>query len=272
MILAGGYRAFFKAERQTPGMSWSLALEAWALGQAARVGIPVPKVMGVDCSEKRFPFRWLLLSAVPGVHLTEAALESRVEADVLRHCGALMVRLHAVLTDGFGPLDDELFLKAGAVSGTHKSWREIQMEAAQSDARALVREGLLSRGQAARCLSLVEGRVPDLRQGHLIHGDFDRGHVFVDPSTGTLTGIIDFGARESADPEWELSWPSIFDGEETAARIKEGYLQAGGSFDSGVLGCYILARLLWLLGYRHRRGDPSGVRAAREQLLRVLDE
>ena len=257
VMLSGGRRAYLKAETRTPGKSFSLALEAWALEQAAAVGVPVPAPLALDCSESRFPFRWLLLSALPGVHLTDANLGPVQEAAVLRECGEFLTRLHGIRTDGFGPLDDELYLSTGIVRGSEASWRSFILRQARSDAGLLAGAGLLSESEAEGCLTAVAAGVPEREQGWLTHGDFDRGHVFVNPATGRLLGVIDFGARESADPEWELSWPSIFDTEEAAAATMQGYREAGGRLNPAVLDCYILVRLLWLTRWRHDAADPA---------------
>jgi aminoglycoside phosphotransferase (APT) family kinase protein len=267
LVLPGDKRAFLKAETRAPGQGWSIALEAWSLEKAAALGIPAPQPLALDCSETNVPFRWLLLSAVSGIHLTDAALASSGEAGVLRQCGAMLTKLHQLQTEGFGPLDDDLYLDEGTVSGTHLTWRSYLLDRARAFAASLIELGLLTEKDAASCLADIAARVPHLTQGHLIHGDFDRGHVFVNPTTGGLCGIIDFGARKSADAGWELSWPSIFDRSDAAAAVIEGYTQAGGSVDQDVLDCYILVRLLWLARYRYERGQSVEALAARDRIL-----
>lgn len=42
----------------------------------------------------------------------------------------------------------------------------------------------------------------------LLHGDFSEEHVLVDPGTGFVTGVIDFGDSGLGDPAYDV-WPSL---------------------------------------------------------------
>ena len=81
---------FFKIEISIAYGFPSLALEQWALEKAAEIGLPVPEPVARDCSESKFPFRWLLLSALPGISLKGAGLAPAAEAKVVRQTGALL--------------------------------------------------------------------------------------------------------------------------------------------------------------------------------------
>jgi aminoglycoside 2''-phosphotransferase len=45
----------------------------------------------------------------------------------------------------------------------------------------------------------------------LIHGDFGGGNILVDPSTGTLTGVVDFGSAHVDDPAVDFAAASTID-------------------------------------------------------------
>ncbi len=103
--------------------------------------------------------------------------------------------------------------------------------------------------------------MPALTRGRLLHGDFDRSHIFVEPRSGSLTGIIDFGDRESGDPEWEMGGFWLWEGERYLAPAVEGYEMAGDAIDGELVRHYGLARLLGVMRRRHEAGRGDAVAA-----------
>jgi len=262
---------FFKREVPIAYGFPELALEQWALVQAASMGLQVPEPLALDCSEAKFPFRWLLLSALPGLSLPDARLAPDAEAKVVRQTGALLYRLHQVRVEGFGPLQDDEYLRTGRVRGAADDWRCLIVGAGRDDAEYLARTGVLTPSEGARVTSFIEAGVPELDSGQLLHGDVQRAHIFVEPY-GWVTGIIDFGGRESGDPEWEMSWVVLREDEEFIRALFEGYREVGGRLNEQTLNCYLAVRLLRMICRRVSiDGMPeSDVSAMKDRLLGLL--
>lgn len=263
---------FFKIEISIAYGFPSLALEKWTLEQAAEIGLPVPEPLAVHCSESKFPFRWLLLSALRGVSLKDAGLAPGAEAKIVRRAGALLYRLHQVRVAGFGTLDDEEYLRTGRVRGGADDWRRLMVGAGRDHAEHLVQAGVLTPSEVERVASFIEARVPELDRGHLLHGDVQPAHIFMQPPSAKLAGIIDFGDRQSGDPEWEMSWVLLREKEAFIRALFEGYREAGGRLSDQTLDGYLAVRLLWLICRRVGIDCVLGfdVSAMRERLLGLL--
>jgi Ser/Thr protein kinase RdoA (MazF antagonist) len=63
----------------------------------------------------------------------------------------------------------------------------------------------------------------DIRQGRLVHGDFDATHLF--HHDGAYTGIIDFGESRGADRLYDLGHFALHDGRSLFPHLLEGYRQ-----------------------------------------------
>jgi aminoglycoside phosphotransferase (APT) family kinase protein len=268
-----GREVYFKAELPNEERDYALALEAWALSVARDAGIPVPEVLHIDCTESAFPFRFLLMTRVEGVPLERSGLDPDREDVVLRQAGALIHLLHQTQVDGFDRLDDDAYLRTGEIRGTKTDWRAMTHEEALAAVEDLAEAAIFDEARARRCrASLAAGAtlIPALERGSLLHGDFDRSHIFVD-SAGALTGVIDFGDRESGDPAWEFAGFRLWEEQRLLDRVLEGYADAGGSLERDVIAVYRLIRMLRLLHRRLRSGRLQDIAILRPRLLSMLE-
>lgn len=266
-------RAFLKLEAPGRPGGNDLALEAWATREAARAGLPAPEVLCVDCSEREFPVRYMLTGAIEGVALEDAGLPFEAEAAVLREAGRLIRRLHQVHIRGFGPLDEDVYLQTGAVQGSRETWRDVVDGVALSAVTYLARQRVLGGRETEAVLArLKEVSIPDLESGRLLHGDFDRSHIFVAPATGRLTGVIDFGDRESGDPEWEMSIFWLWEDARRLSILLEGYREAGGGIDERLLNRYALGRLLWRMQRLQDAGAAEKIMPLRSRLVSMISQ
>jgi aminoglycoside phosphotransferase (APT) family kinase protein len=144
--------------------------------------------------------------------------------------------------------------------------------AGRDHAEHLVRAGVLTPAEGECVVSFIEARLSALDRGHLLHGDVQPAHIFVQPSTGKLTGLIDFGDRQSGDPEWELSWVRLRENERFIRALVEGYREAGGKLNDQTLEGSLALRLLWLICRRIGLDRVSGsdISAMRDRLLALL--
>jgi aminoglycoside phosphotransferase (APT) family kinase protein len=262
-------RYFIKLELPNPQRQYLLALEAWALQKAASSGVPVPEVLYVDCSERHYPFRYLVMSAIEGIWLNEAALPRERENEVLREVGRHLVRLHKTTIAGSGTLDDDLYLNTGEVRGSRNEWYEPLRREALASLTRLAQDGLIGRHEAESVLerlSRLAGK-PD-GVGRLLHSDLRRGTILVEPTAGRLTGIIDFNARKSGPPEWEMATFLVWEDAPMLRPLVEGYRKAGGVLDDeGIRDCGLL-RVLEIAAWYSEIGRP---RRAAELAARLAE-
>ncbi len=61
----------------------------------------------------------------------------------------------------------------------------------------------------------------------LIHSDFKVGNFLVDPATGRLTAVLDFGTAELGDPFGDFRWLAL-DDYEFCLEVSRAYIAAGG--------------------------------------------
>ena len=206
----------FKAEVDTAGDE-ALVLEAWAIEQVRALGVPAPRVITLDSSASRFPGRYLILEKVSGLPLPpiwrergpdEADLTPDQLRAVLRSTGEHLHLVHSIIVAGYGRLDDERYLRTGDVRGQHDSWSGVLLPPALAALDYLEPQALIARELCAALRNTLETHAEILHicdDPRLLHGDLGTKHIFVDRLTAAVTGIIDWGDRESGDPAMELA-------------------------------------------------------------------
>jgi aminoglycoside phosphotransferase (APT) family kinase protein len=241
---AGGGRLIFKAEHDTGGDD-AIVLECWAMEQAAGVGVSAPAVLALDASRTTFPARYAIFSFVDGLPLAELALPNEDAWKALRGAGELLRRLHSVRVDGYGRLDDELYLATGAVRGRDDEW---VAGAARGALSVIAERRLLAPAETDALATFIDEHRVALEQyaePRLLHGDFDEQHIFVDPESMSITAIIDFGDREAGDPLWDLSWFGMGRGSDRVRTLLAGYAPDIDDEHVGrMLAIYAVVRLL----------------------------
>lgn len=202
-----------------------VAAEAWGLEEARRLGIPVPKVIALDRQRRRFPSDFLIIEEVPGVDLSELMdprdyhFEDPATRALLAQTGALLHRLHSRRTEGFGPIDPE------RLEGKYPSWHKAMVSRVERRLRSLKGNSPLNSSLLASVWELLDERASELdgyQDRRLIHGDFQRGHVIVDPERVEVTAFIDFEDVASGDPVWDLATFSKWE-EESLPVLLDGY-------------------------------------------------
>jgi len=178
--------------------------EARALRHMRERSFPCPAVYGLDGSGSMLPHGYLLLEALPGVHLGKAALDEADAAVVERELAEVMVALHANTRETYGAL--------GAVG--ERSWPKAYMPRLRAVRGSQEVETRLS----AEVLATVDraiGACADLLAVEsaptLIHGDIWAANVMVAKRDDGwhLSGVLDPSA-EYADAEMELAYLRSF--------------------------------------------------------------
>jgi aminoglycoside phosphotransferase (APT) family kinase protein len=259
----------FKAEVGMRGHDHEIALESWALRQGNQSGLLVPRVIAEDSSERSFPFRYLVMSRIDGVALEDGALAPEDRRRVLGEAASQIAALHTVAVPGYGPLNEDLYLRTGEVRGKWTDWIGATVTAGLETLAALLHAGILTaEKQQSLGRVLKDARVPEHPEAVLLHGDFDSSQLLV--RDGRLAGIIDFGDRESGPPEWEFSTVWLWD-ESLLDGLAEAYEQASSRrLDRRLIRVYALAKLLQIVRRRLDRDEPQDAARKASEMSRFL--
>jgi aminoglycoside phosphotransferase (APT) family kinase protein len=164
------------------------------------VGIPRITRWGRPCG--RFPYRFTGHDVIPGVGANDPSVAMNPElADDI---GRVLSRLHAIPAD----------VAAAAGVGVADP-NDVDLAAALLRLRRWVSEVPEIRDHAHDPCTWLDRvpRAPDAYRGtpRFIHGDFQMEHVLVSPTTGRLSGIIDWGPV-LCDPAPDFSWVLLHGG------------------------------------------------------------
>jgi aminoglycoside phosphotransferase (APT) family kinase protein len=241
--------------------------ERWAMDQAAKADVPVPRVLLVQSRElEGKPMGISVEERLPGVPLDEFAKHASREelAEILERAGTLLSRIHSVRTKGFGEIDEqgrgEHVSIAGIFSEENLSERVLlaAAEAASLD---------LSIVKRARHIldEFVKSYAPVAP--HLLHGDFAPKHLLI--KEGKITGIIDFENARGGDPVQEFAnWQFFFENRYPIESLKEGYSDKsvfGGDFERRFLLWRLLIGLS-SLSYYVAEGNQSGINHCKKRI------
>lgn len=215
----------FKGESPT-GDDDAIVLECWAMDRARELGVPVPSVLALDLSAEIFAGRFALFERARGVALDEAALAAEKRDRLLREAGRFIRPLHEIAIAGYGRLDDRRFLETGQVRGNRATWPDYALAPAIAALPVLARASVITPAEVPEFETTLYARrelFEGVHSGQLLHGDFDETHIFVDPGAGAISGIIDWGDRESGDPAWEFATYALWDGLPDVRSVLAGY-------------------------------------------------
>jgi aminoglycoside phosphotransferase (APT) family kinase protein len=202
----------------------SLAKEAYLLDLLAPVlDGRIPRLLGYDrVDTDQGPVEYLCITRMPGVAIRYRGIPAEARRDVLRDLAGVLRTLHAAEADHAQmPTDAD---SAALRRRLELSFGDIADAFAGRDLSALpvpleeVTERVLSSVPA----QLGGAPVP-------LHSNPGPPHVFVDPATGRLTGLIDFGDAYASHPVLDLH---RFPDPDDRVRLREAYL-AGEPTDPG---------------------------------------
>lgn len=199
-----------------------VAREQWLVPRVVAAGLRTPALVAADLSCALAPRPYTVYRLATGALLGACDPHPRFEA-AHRELGRQAARLHAVpvaepdrprLRDGAAP-DPQPQLEL-ALAGGLISIAEARPLRAWLDALA------------------VRGGAPG--RAVLLHRDLHPWNLLVDPASGALTAILDWGDAAFGDPATELISMPLF----ALPAMLDGYRDAGGAIDDG-----LIARVLW---------------------------
>jgi hygromycin-B 7''-O-kinase len=201
----------------------SLAKEAYLLGTfATALRERIPTLLGHDSVETSDgPVEYILMTRMPGVSVLGSGIPDPARATVLADLGRLLATLHAV------PADDPIVPRDRDAEAVR---RRLEFGFADlGDALAARSERYEQPSAWPLPVGLddiaarVLGAVPDEPTTVTLHSNPGPVHVFVDPATWRLTGVIDFGDAYASHPAFDLQrWAPPAD----RVMIRDSYLAA----------------------------------------------
>src|SRR5205085_12124117 len=115
---------------------------------------------------------------------------------------------HAIEMEGYGRLDEDLYLRSGQVRGEADTWRAAVLQGVDRGLDYLSRRHLLGADTIDTVHRLVRNHDAVLSAwtgSCLMHGDLGAVHIYVDVEREAVTGLIDFADRSAGDPLWDLT-------------------------------------------------------------------
>jgi Ser/Thr protein kinase RdoA (MazF antagonist) len=264
-IHAGGEDLILKVQRP-PQLRprTSLEKEVFFLQHLAAVApdLSVPRVRGYGRDSALLEYT--LLTRMPGMALRQATLTPAQEVAVLEELGRVLRRIH--------DLPPTPFQASGLFPGDY-AWAAVQTRlgdafldlAARPEARswplAIPLETLGQRVLGA--LARTDARAA-------LHSNPYREHVFVDPASGTFSGLIDFGDAYVSHPAFDLRrWHRPAE----RAALLAGYTAAGplsAGFQAVHRAVLILYQATLLVSYGADDPRTDGITGDLPQLLADL--
>jgi hygromycin-B 7''-O-kinase len=195
----------------------SLEKEALLLTQMASYpDIPTPKLIGYGREED---IEYICMTRMPGLASNGVELSDKQRRSLLVELGITLRMLHQIdqaplrnsnlvpgdysLDDLLSRIDQMLNQAAEAVSNGQRRWTlPIPLDELASRITGAIRAPV----------ALVT-----------LHSNPGPEHVFIDPTTKELSGLIDFGDAYVSHPGFDVRWPLLAD----RVAILEGYQQAG---------------------------------------------
>jgi hygromycin-B 7''-O-kinase len=166
----------------------SLAKERFILDQLAGVeGVRVPRVIAGGSADPGITYT--LMSRMPGVALMRAGIAEEPRRRVLFDLGRMLRRIHGIEQQ---PLFDARLIP-GDHTPTDVRWRfgNLFDEAVAAAKRAA--QPWPTALEPERLARLAMRALPEVDQIVVLHSNPSADHAFVDPPSGQLNGLIDFG-------------------------------------------------------------------------------
>ncbi|MBL9160386.1 MAG: aminoglycoside phosphotransferase family protein [Verrucomicrobiales bacterium] len=205
-----GAPAFLRIENGPEGDD-HLEMESVVLGEVAKSGVPVPRVLGCDASRTRVPFAWQALERIPHPDLNQWwKAGSLDEAKVAYEIGQNVARWQAIKPKGFGPFDPEAWRGGKGPVGFHPDYPTYYHLRLEDHLRFLVTRSFFSNERADEIRALIEAHAGLLQLDHgvLVHKDLALWNVLGTPDS--VVAFIDFDDAISGDPMDDLSLLACF--------------------------------------------------------------
>jgi len=178
----------------------SVRAEVYAARCAERAGVPVPAILA-EGKDQRLPGQdWFVMRRAEGQPWASLAQTDVQRARTLDDIGHVFASLHGVPMRNYGPLTPSL-------GGRYLSWSDWLHAELLSCSQPLIREGHLPPHFMHMAEDMLRSLAPQLENVRpaLLHGDLGDQEIFVDPRSGAVTAIVDWGDALSGDPLYDFA-------------------------------------------------------------------
>ena len=211
--------------------------------------VGIPRITCWGRPSAHFPYAFAGHELIPGVAANDPSvpLNPALADDI----GRVLARLHSIPADA-----------AAAVGAGTADVAKADLDAGLRRVRHWVSELPEIRRRFPDPCAWLDGvrRAPDAYRGppRFIHDDFQMEHVLVDPTTGRLSGIIDWGAG-MGDPVRDFSYVLLHGGRAFFQRAVDAYhLPLDAEFAERTLVSARLGSLYWLAYAMTHGGSTAG--------------
>lgn len=229
----------FRFPRRAERVPW-LVREMQIMSIAAETLAPaIPLFERAGVPSDAFPYPFVGYRPVPGVGADQARVPSRAgHPELAAEIGALLSRLHRIDPSRVPPTPE---------NWEREPWGELRAElaAVAGLARPLLGPDLLPKAEPYLAGHVIEP--PQDGPLRFIHNDICPDHVIVDPDTGRLNGLIDFGDAMIGDPVLDFVGLIGIDGYPFISSVAARYdLPLGDSFGARLGWLCRVLTLTWL--------------------------
>jgi len=210
--------------------------------------VGVPRITRWGRPSAQFPYGFAGHELIPGVAANDPSV--RLNPALAGDMGRVLARLHGIPAD----------VAAAAGADTAELYKADLVAGLQQVRRWVNELPEIRRHAADPCTWLDRApRAPDPYRGppRFIHDDFQMEHVLVNPTTGRLSGIIDWGGG-LGDPARDFNYVLLHGGWSFFQRAVDAYdLPLDAEFQERTLFSARLGALGWLADVIKRGGNPS---------------
>ena len=201
-----------------------IEVESRILDEVRKLGIPAPRVFGVDASRKSVPFAWQIQEHIPfsdlNCLLKAGSLDLR---DVAGRIGTAVARWQAIQPRGFGPFNPGILRREDRLEGFHQKYKDYFFLNLDRHLQFLVEHKFLPASRADEIKAVVEsnGDLLNLKQGCLVHKDLALWNILGDGKE--MAAFIDWDDAISGDPMDDISLLGCFHDGTVLRSVLDGY-------------------------------------------------
>ena len=164
-------------------------------------GVPTVEVLGVGVDGQLPGGRWMITDAAPGRKLEQVGLQTPTIARTLADLAECYTRLHRVRCPASARWPTTHRAARSAAGHSGRGWRSRRPWSLWKHAD-VVPPGF--RDGHAPSVRRSRARL-DRAPGALLNAEVGDGETFVDPATGAVTAIVDWGSALVGDPLYDIA-------------------------------------------------------------------
>lgn len=186
-------RVFCKASAEH-----SVLAEATVAMRLRTAGVPAPEVLEVGSDDRLPGGRWLAMAGVLGQPWQPTTAPGEQITTAIDDMAGVLVAAHGCRATGYGWVDDD-------GNGRFDRWTDWLVEALRRSMTLLTPTRLLPAAFESTALQALRSLARDDLPGGILNADLGLSEVFVDPDTGRLTGLVDWGSAVIGDPLYDVA-------------------------------------------------------------------